>query len=384
MHLDSLWLASFAFGITQAPGWSGFNQLVTLKVRVMFFVSVMLLPFPSSTQTIRYEHYIHSSDVCALPPCIPIMEALENLAVTSSASSEQHVAHKDHKELRSARQHRDSTDLVKFTRWLTTHNPFDPKYQTKLISIFIGMSSADETINCNQTDEVGSEHQKAMVGTNFAELTLKRSAKVLLLSAMTSVIKVRGGVVAIDQQQMPNRVLAVRHSGLELENFFQYEYVNYAPSLFDNFALRKTVKSALAQSLELYKHSITDNGPPSATIIDGGHLLLLHVVVWPIPLTYTTVIYLYVNYVISHYNQGWIIVFFDANGDKQTTKSLDQRRRAAVKSSAEINLILHAQTTTSQEAFLNNAQNKTALIGELTKTLLLIGIEVKQASGDAA
>jgi len=55
-----------------------------------------------------------------------------------------------------------------------------------------------------------------------------------------------------------------------------------------------------------------------------------------------------------------------------------------VKSSAEINLILHAQTTTSQEAFLNNAQNKTALIGELTKALLLIGIEVKQVSGDAA
>jgi len=160
--------------------------------------------------------------ICALPPCIPIMEALDNLAGTSSASSEQHVAHKDHKELRSACQNRDATDLVTFTSWLTTHSPFDPKYQTKLISIFSGMS-ADETINCNQTDEFGSELQKAMVGMNFAEqLTLKRSAKVLLLSAMTS-------------------VLAVRHSGLELENFFQYKFVNYTPSLFDTFTLRKTV-----------------------------------------------------------------------------------------------------------------------------------------------
>ena len=66
--------------------------------------------------------------ICALPPCIPITEALENLAVTFSASSEQHVAHKDHKELRSVRQNRDATDLVKFTYWLTTHNPFDPKF----------------------------------------------------------------------------------------------------------------------------------------------------------------------------------------------------------------------------------------------------------------
>ena len=106
-------------------------------------------------------------------------------------------------------------------------------------------------------------------------------------------------------------------------------------------------------------------------------------VVWPTPLTYKTVIDLYVNYVVRHYNQGRTIVIFDGHGDRQTTKSQEQRRRAAVKSSADINLILDAQTTTSQEAFLNNAQNKTALIGELTKALVLRGVEVKQASGDA-
>ena len=114
------------------------------------------------------------------------MEALENLSGTSSASSEQHVAYKDHKELRPARQNRDATDLVKFISWLKTHNPFDPKYQTKRISVFSGMS-ADETINCNRAD--GSELQKAMVGKNFAELTLKHSAKVLPLAAMTSTIQ---------------------------------------------------------------------------------------------------------------------------------------------------------------------------------------------------
>ena len=82
--------------------------------------------------------------------------------------------------------------------------------------------------------------------------------------------------------------------------------VNYAPSLFDNFAMRKTAKSALAQSLELDKHTISEYGSTSATIIDGGHLL--HVVVWSPPLTHKTVIDLYVNDVISHCNQGRIIV----------------------------------------------------------------------------
>ena len=73
-----------------------------------------------------------------------------------------------------------------------------------------------------------------MVGKNFAELTLNHSAKVLPISAMTSTMQVRGETLVIDQQHMLNRVLAVLQSGSELENFFQYEFVNYAPSLFDN------------------------------------------------------------------------------------------------------------------------------------------------------
>ena len=108
--------------------------------------------------------------------------------------------------------------------------------------------------------------------------------------------------------------------------------------------MRKTVKSALAQPLDLDEHTITEYASPYATIIDGGHL------------TYKTVIDLYVNYVVSHYHQGRIIDIFDGYGDKQTTKSQEQGRRAAVKSSADINLILDAQATTSQESFLNNAQ----------------------------
>ena len=221
----------------------------------------------------------------ALPPCIPIMEALENLTGTDSASSEQHITYKDHKELRPARQQRDRIDLMKFIGWLRTHDPFDPKYQTKLISVFTGIW-ANITINCDRAYEIGCVLQKEMIGQNFAELSLKRSEKVLSLATMTSSVKVRGEAVVIDQQQMLNRVLAVLQNSADLENFIQYEFVNYAPSLFDNFAMRKTVKSALAQSLGISKHTctITEYGSPAATIIDGGHLL--HVVVWPTPFLY--------------------------------------------------------------------------------------------------
>ena len=143
------------------------------------------------------------------------MEALENLSGTSSALSEQHVAPKYHKELQPACQKRDTADLVKFINWLKTHNPFYPKYQTQLISVFTGIS-ADETINCDRADVVGEELQNEMVGNGFAELNLKRPAKVLSISAMTSTIKLRDRSVVVDQQQMLNQVLAVLQSGTEL------------------------------------------------------------------------------------------------------------------------------------------------------------------------
>ena len=56
-HLDSMWLASVALGITPTPGWSGFNQLVTESQSNVFHVSdVVALPFinlnPSDMSTI--------------------------------------------------------------------------------------------------------------------------------------------------------------------------------------------------------------------------------------------------------------------------------------------------------------------------------------------
>lgn len=60
--------------------------------------------------------------------------------------------------------------------------------------------------------------------------------------------------MVVDQQQMLNRVLVDLKSGSELENYVKYEFVNHAPSLFDNFSMRQTVKSALTQSLSTDKH----------------------------------------------------------------------------------------------------------------------------------
>ena len=60
-----------------------------------------------------------------------------------------------------------------------------------------------------------------------------------------------------------------------------------------------------------------------------------------------------------------------------TTQQLNQSN------SGDINLVLTAQTTTSQEEFLNNSTNKSALTKDLSHTLSSSGVEVVQAQGDA-
>ena len=48
---------------------------------------------------------------CALPACIPIMEAIEELSGVINVTSEQHMLYRDHKELRPAGQVRNAADL---------------------------------------------------------------------------------------------------------------------------------------------------------------------------------------------------------------------------------------------------------------------------------
>ncbi len=89
--------------------------------------------------------------------------------------------------------------------------------------------------------------------------------------------------------------LAIIKSGSDLQGFVKYEFVNYAPALFDSFSLSRTAKSALAQSLGVRKHAVKELNPhPSITVLDGGHLL--HVAIWPSMSTeYGTVVERYVT-----------------------------------------------------------------------------------------
>ena len=293
--------------------------------------------------------------ISALPPCIPLMEAIEEISGVSCATTDQHTVYKQHKELKETRRRRDASDLSKFIDWLHVHNPFEIKNNSNLMSVFTGLS-ADDSINCDKAYKIGLRLQMEMVGENFADLTLKRSAKVRTLSSMTSTVKLKGEAVVVDQQLMLNRILAVLQSTSDLEQYIQFEFVNYAPSLFDNFSMRKNSKSSLCQALEIDKYVHRVHNTASVIVIDGGHLL--HTVIWPSLLNYQQILDIYVQYLKRHYSHMRVIVVFDGYGLNQTTKYVEHQRRTAIKTSVDIELRLNAQPTTSQQEFLNNTKKQ--------------------------
>ena len=78
----------------------------------------------------------------------------------------------------------------------------------------------------------------------------------------------------VGQQQMLMMCMATIQTSAELEHFMKYEFVNYAPSLFDRFSMRKTVKSALTQSLNMDEH-IKEGHESSITVSTEATFFML-------------------------------------------------------------------------------------------------------------
>ena len=318
--------------------------------------------------------------VRAVPSCIPMCEALEELAGTHCETSDQHSLHKDHAELRQARVTRDDTDRKHLCGWLRSHNPFE--YTDKLFCIFTGVE-ADSSIDCDNAVSVGSQQQKKMIGQNFADLKLQRNKRVRPLSAMRSTIKVRSESLVVIEQQMLNRILAVLQTSNDLRQYVQYEFVNFAPSLFDAVSMRKTAKAALNRSLDVDSNLVASSTSGSVpSVIDGGHLL--YAVVWNAPCLYADVIQGYVLHIKKHFPNRFAVVVFDGYGyQKLSTKVIEQSRRSSKVTSADISVSPSKNTSTTQEEFLGNGHNKTSLITLVPEEFNAVGIMTHQAEADA-
>ena len=97
--------------------------------------------------------------------------------------------------------------------------------------------------------------------------------------------------------------------------------------------LRKTPKSKLADVLPK-PESCKENDVSMTYVIGGG--FLLYRVVWPGKQSYQELYDTYISYVKRHYGEESIIVFDGYGNQKNSTKTLEQKRRAMVLQSVEV------------------------------------------------
>jgi hypothetical protein len=192
---------------------------------------------------------------------------------------------------------------------------------------------------------------------------------------MRSTVKVRNEALVVNEQQMLNRILSVLQTSNDLRDFVQYEFVNFAPALFDAVSMRKTAKAALNHILDVNSHLVDSSVlGPVPVVIDGGHFL--HAIVWNTTCTYSGVIQ-------RHYPNRLVIVVFDGYGAQLSTKVVEQSRRASKVSSAAIAVSPQINTSTTQAEFLGNGANKTSLIKLVSTELRAVGILTRQAEANA-
>lgn len=311
--------------------------------------------------------------ILAAPACVEVAKAIEAFTGTSVATTDQHV------DVGPTRQAKDVNDRRLFKEWLEQHNPFT-RTSCTLVCISSGRV-ADDTVTCDNALQIGTKSMEKIIGNNFADVHLHRKDKVVPLATTTSGIKIRDEIIAINSQQLFNRIMCVARGPEELKSYFEYELAPQPPSLFDAVSLRKGNKSSIVNIFQseqsgdkLSKHGNI------AYIVDGGNLL--HSVIWPHSASYGDVLDTYVSYVLTNYGQDCTVVF-DGYPSEPTTKGEEQRRRERRKSSIHIQFENSMKTTTTSQDFLGNTHNKVALITALTAHLIKVNINVAQAEADA-
>ena len=104
--------------------------------------------------------------------------------VLSYLTQTQHRTSDQHEELGQSRKLRDFNDLQKLITWFQyqSSNPFNPD-RHQLQALDFGLI-ADESVNCDEAECVGSSIQDSLGGVSLKEATVKQSAEATTLSSL--------------------------------------------------------------------------------------------------------------------------------------------------------------------------------------------------------
>ena len=303
-----------------------------------------------------------------------VHDAMASLTKLNWVSSEQHV------ELATSRRQRDMKDMNSFTSWLESHNPFDTTSK-ELRSISSGLTaSEDDSINCDDAENVGRKLQEKLDGACFENVSMKRSEKIRSLTHLRDTVKVQNEKIMFDPFVLFGRLSLLVQNQEDAAAQFMYELAQEPPSLYKNGLMRKPSKSALRQNL--VKDSPNCKEQCDFTVIDGS--ALLYQVPWLPNSMYDDIANQYTEHILEKYGKGEnISVIFDGYEDPLSPKAHEHVRRSGL-CSADVNVRDSSmKVTTSRKLFLKNTNNKKELIKILSCRFSEKNIGTDQSEGDA-
>nr|CAD7573484.1 unnamed protein product [Timema californicum] len=101
----------------------------------------------------------------------------------------------------------------------------------ELVSVYSGLEATNDGVNWDNTYEVELCSMKGIERSNFADVKLKRKNKVKTATLAIS-IGVRSEDVAINPDQLLNRVVCIAQETQNFKYYFQYEFSSYQLALF--------------------------------------------------------------------------------------------------------------------------------------------------------
>jgi len=174
----------------------------------------------------------------------------------------------------SSDQHEEMGQTQKVFQWFETNNPFDSN-RVELQSLSTGLI-ADETINCDEVENVGQRIQSQIDGLTVAKASIKRKDQVKSLASLKNAVRVNNHTVNIDPALLFTRLIVIAERCTDIKSYFGYELTPVPTSLFVDNLMRKPNKASLIQTLLGKDHQLVDETEIINTkyhVVDGGALL---------------------------------------------------------------------------------------------------------------
>ena len=345
--------------------WKGLPTDQTIEQTLMKAMSVQGGPFSRGATNSVVFQWIQGT--------IPTNDMIAALAKYCGLSLDKSDQHKDSS---FSRMHIDAKAVRVFNAFFDEHNPLS---FTELASISTGLI-ADQSVDTLDAFDKGIKVMDKVYEskTNFRDIKLTKENKVITLQHMNCTVKIHDDVVAVDPNDIFQRILLMNLSNEELKDMFLYELSPFPQSLFDIYGFRKNTKSQLYDFFNQCNTNLR-NKDEFAYIIDGGWLI--HQFKWTTGSKFVNIVNSYVNFLKNNYGNS-IYVVFDGY-EENSIKSWERSRRSSKFLCQEYNINYNSKLQTQKEKFLSNQKNKNNFIRLLMLKLQENSIMCKQAKGDA-